>query len=187
MFETTCCISPKDFRYWFIQWRMFWVTSTVPRISFGPHNYRLWRIESWQTHFSGNSSSDKKLCILHDVDTGHCNVITNIKAAMCNKYIWNACDMLYDFKNKFETACFLCTATPPCNNSHSNYCDTCNRTSLAEKCSQIHLTLRVKSKLVCEWRQVCRNCSFLVTSDSKHEFYKKLCDYCNKKKSSGHF
>jgi hypothetical protein len=38
---------------------------------------------------------------------------------------------------------------------------------------------------VCQWRQVCRNCSYLLTSDSKHECFKK-CTFCNKKQPSGH-
>ena len=44
-----------------------------------------------------------------------------------------------------------------------------------------------ESRLVCQWRQVCRNCSYLVTLDSKHECFKKFCNYCNKKQSSGHY
>jgi len=44
----------------------------------------------------------------------------------------------------------------------------------------------VISKLVCQWRQVCRNCSYLVTSDSKHECCKKFCSFCNRKQPSGH-
>jgi len=37
--------------------------------------------------FSGNSLSNKKLYLLYDTDSGHYNVITNLKAAMANKYI----------------------------------------------------------------------------------------------------
>jgi len=44
----------------------------------------------------------------------------------------------------------------------------------------------VKSKLVCQWRQVCWNCSYLVTYDSKLECFKKFCTFCNKKQPSGH-
>jgi hypothetical protein len=46
--------------------------------------------------FSGNSLSAKKLYLLYDSDSGHYNVITNIKAAMSKRYICNACDTLYD-------------------------------------------------------------------------------------------
>ena len=46
--------------------------------------------------FSGNSVSNKKLYLLYDADTGHYNVITNIKAAMAKNYICDACDTLYD-------------------------------------------------------------------------------------------
>jgi hypothetical protein len=56
----------------------------------------------------------------------------------------------------------------------------------SEKCFQNHLILKVKGKLVCQWRQVCRNCSYLVTSDSKHGCLKKFCSFCNKKQPSGH-
>ncbi len=46
--------------------------------------------------FTGNSFSKKKLYLLYNADTGHYNVITNIKAAMAKKSICNACDTLYD-------------------------------------------------------------------------------------------
>jgi rRNA maturation endonuclease Nob1 len=42
---------------------------------------------------------------------------------------------------------------------------------------QKNFTFKVKGKLVCQWTQICRNCSFLVTSDSKHECFKKFCSY----------
>jgi hypothetical protein len=54
------------------------------------------------------------------------------------------------------------------------YCDTCNRWFLSETCFQNDLILKMKVKLICQWRQVCRNCTCLVTSDSKHECIKKF-------------
>jgi hypothetical protein len=36
----------------------------------------------------------------------------------------------------------------------------------------------VKGKLACQWRQVCRNCSFL-TANRKYECFMKFCTYCN--------
>jgi len=45
--------------------------------------------------FDGNSLSNKKLYLLYDLDSKH-YVITNLKAAMAKKYIYNACDTLYD-------------------------------------------------------------------------------------------
>jgi len=135
--------------------------------------------------FSGNSLSNKKLYRLYD--SGHHNVITNWKAAMAMMYICNACDTLYDFTHKCDKACSLCTPTPPCFKDRSNYCATCNTWFLSEKCFQNILTLKVKGKLVCQWRQVCRNCSFTVTGDNKHECFKRFCNYCNKKQLSDHF
>ena len=44
--------------------------------------------------FSGNSLSMKKLYMLYNSDTMHCNVITNIKAAM-EKYMAKACDTIW--------------------------------------------------------------------------------------------
>jgi hypothetical protein len=66
------------------------------------------------------------------------------------------------------------------------YCSTCNRMFLSEKCFRNHVSLKVKGRLVCQWRQVCRNCSFLVTADQKHECFKKFCTLCNKLQPSGH-
>jgi hypothetical protein len=45
----------------------------------------------------------------------------------------------------------------------------------------------VKGKLVCQWTQVCRNCNFLVTLDSKHEYFKKFCNYCLYMQPFSHF
>jgi len=56
----------------------------------------------------------------------------------------------------------------------------------SQKCFQNHLILKVKGKLVSQWRQVCRNCSYLVTFDSKHECFNKFFTYCNKKQPSCH-
>jgi len=92
----------------------------------------------------------------------------------------------YDRTHKCDKVCSLCTATPPCTKDQSKYCCTCNRWFLGKKCFQIHLILKVKGKLVCQWRQVCRNCSYLVTSDSKHECFKKFCTFLNKKQLSDH-
>ena len=131
--------------------------------------------------FSRNSLSAKKLYLLHNRDSRHYNVITNLKGAMAKKYICNSCDTLYDSTHKCDKICSLCTATPPCTKDQSKYSCTCNRWFLSEKCFQNHLILKVKRKLVCQWRQVCRNCSYLVTSDLKHECFKKFCTLCNKK------
>ena len=67
------------------------------------------------------------------------------------------------------------------------YCDTCNRPFISEKCFYNHLMLRVKGKVVCQWRLLCRNCNFLKTNDFNYEFFRKCCTYCNKKQPSGHF
>ena len=135
--------------------------------------------------FSGSSLSAKKLYLLYDRDFGHYNVITNLKGAMAKKLICNGCDTLYDKTHKCENVCSLCTATPPCTKGQSNYCGTCIRLFLSQKCFQNYLILKVKGRLVYQWRQVCRNCSYLVTCDSKHECFKKFCTYC-KKQPSGH-
>jgi hypothetical protein len=105
---------------------------------------------------------------------------------MGKRYICKACDALYDKTHTCDKACSLYTATQPCTKGHSKHCDTCNRSFLSEKCFQNPLNLKVKRKLVCQWRQVCRNCNFLITTDSKHECFKKFCTYCNKKQPSSH-
>ena len=135
--------------------------------------------------FDGNSLSKKKLYPL--CDAGQYNVVTNLKAAMAKKYICNVCDTLYDNSHKCDRACSLCTATPPCSKDQSKYSATCNGWFLSEKCVQNHMTFKVKGKLVCQWRQECPNCSFTVTAYSKHECFKRFCNYCNKNQPSGHF
>jgi hypothetical protein len=137
--------------------------------------------------FSGNSLSDKKLYLLFDKESHHFNVIVNIKAAMAKRYICNACDALYDFTHKCDKVCSMCTCTPPCTKTQWKHCDTCNRSFLNDTCFQNHVTLRVKGKLIFAWKQICKTCSFLVTSDNKHECVKRFCNVCNKLRHAGHF
>jgi hypothetical protein len=137
--------------------------------------------------FSGNAVSNKKLYLLYDAKDEHYNVITNLKAAMAKRYTCNACDTLYNITHKCDKVCSLCTCTQPCTKDQKRYCATCNRWFLSDKCFQNHVTLKVKGKLVCQWRQICRNCSYLVTLDNKHECFKKFCKYCYKNQPSGHF
>jgi hypothetical protein len=105
--------------------------------------------------FSGNSVSTRKFYLLYDSDSGHFNVITNIKAAMAKKYVCDACDTLYDYPHKCDKACSLCASAPPYTKGQSKYCDTCNRSFLNDTCYRNHLTIKVKGKLVCAWKQVC--------------------------------
>jgi len=105
---------------------------------------------------------------------------------MAKKYICNACNTLCDETHKFEKAWSLCTGTPPCTRIRKAYCGTCNSWSLRQKCFQNHVTLKVKGKLVCQWRQLCQNCSFTVTNVSKHLCFKK-CNYFDRNQPSGHF
>ena len=113
-------------------------------------------------------------------------MITNLKAAMAKKYICNACDALYN-SHKCDKACSLYTATHPCFKDQSKYCGTCNVWFLSEERFQNHLTLKLKGKLVCQWRQLFRNCNYTVTSDSKHECVKRFCNKCIKRQLSSHF
>jgi hypothetical protein len=64
--------------------------------------------------FSRNSVSNKKLYLLYDSDSGHYNVITNLKGAMAKRFICNGCDALYDMTHKCDKVCSLCSTTPPC-------------------------------------------------------------------------
>ena len=137
--------------------------------------------------FSGNSLRAKELYLLYDPNNVHYNVITNINAAMAKRYICNACDTLKYYTHKCDKAYSLCTATPPCTKDQTNYCSRCNRYFLSEKCFQNNLTLRLKSKLVCQWKHVRRKCSYLAIDDSKQECNKRFCIICNKKQPFGHF
>jgi len=127
--------------------------------------------------FEGNSFWNRELYLLYDADSRH-YVITNLKSAMAEKYKCNACDTLYD------RACSLWTGTSPCFKDLSQYCATCNRWFLSEKCFQNRLTFKVKGKVVSQWRKVCRNCKFTETAYSKNECFKI---FCNKNQPSGHF
>jgi hypothetical protein len=113
--------------------------------------------------FTGNSISEKKLSLLFDEETGHYNVITNIKAAMGKKFICEACDTMYDKTHKCKYACSLCTVSPPCSKGTERYCDACNRTFVSDTCFQNHVTLKVQNKLVCQWKRACRSCCAIVS------------------------
>jgi len=133
--------------------------------------------------FGANSRLAKKLHLLYNRNNEHYNVITCLKVAMAKMYICKRYDTLYDKTHKYDKFCSLCKATPPSTKDHAKDCNACNRRFLSEKCFQNHLTLKVKGKLVCQWRQVCRNCNVLGAG----ECLKKFCNNCNKKEPSGHF
>jgi len=137
--------------------------------------------------FSGYSRSTKKLHLLYDLENEQYNVITNLKGAMAKQYICSGCDTLYNFIYKCDKVSSPCTASSPCTKDQTKHCTTCNRRFLSEKRFQNHLSLKVKGKLYFHWRQVCRNCSYLVTDDSKQECFKKLCNICNKSIIQGTF
>jgi len=86
-----------------------------------------------------------------------------------------------------DNACSLRTATSSRTKDQRKYCGTCSRCFRSEEFFQNLLTLNMKGKPVCQWRQVNRNCSFTVTGDSRQKCFKRLCKYCNKKQQSGHF
>jgi hypothetical protein len=44
--------------------------------------------------FSGNSLSDKKLYVLYGRDSGHYNVITNLRGARAKRFMCNGCDTI---------------------------------------------------------------------------------------------
>jgi hypothetical protein len=60
--------------------------------------------------FGGTSLPNKKLYWLHDVETGHYNVIAKIKAAMAKRFTVNACDALYNITHTCDKAFTLCTS-----------------------------------------------------------------------------
>jgi hypothetical protein len=78
----------------------------------------------WIEFFNVYSHSAKKLYLLYDSDSGHYNVITNIKGAMTKKYICNGWDTLYDNSHNCDKVCSLCTYTPPCKIDQTRHCDT---------------------------------------------------------------
>jgi hypothetical protein len=80
----------------------------------------------------------------------------------------------------------LCTASRPGTKTQWKHCDKCNTSFLNNTCFQNHLTLRVKGKLVCAWEQICKTCSLLVTSDKKHEYFKRFRNVCKNLRPAGH-
>jgi len=106
---------------------------------------------------------------------------------MAKRYICNGCGTLYDRMHKSDNVCTLSIATSPYTKDQTKYSSTSNRRLLNGKCFENHLTLNVKGKLVCQWRQVCRNCRYSVRPDSKHQLFKKFRNFCNKKEPSGHY
>ena len=102
--------------------------------------------------FTGKSFSAKNFYLLFV--NGHFNVISNLKGISEKKYILKVVTIYMTNARKFV----------PCVPLHhtlrkTKYCRICNRRFLSEKCFQTNLTLKVKGKLVCQWRQICRNCS----------------------------
>jgi len=90
---------------------------------------------------------------------------------------------------RYTTMHTCVTAPAPCVLIHRlvrKDSSTCNRLVHSGEYFQNHLTLKVKGKLVCQWRQLCRNCNFTVRAASKNECFKKFCNYSNKKQLPGH-
>ena len=86
-------------------------------------------------------------------------ILCQSKAPIAKQYICSVCDALYD---KIYTSHNACPPThAPCTKFQAMYCDTCSMSFLSDKCYQNRLTVRAKSKLFCECRRVCRNCSLL--------------------------
>ena len=137
-------------------------------------------LNPYRVMYSGNSLSAKKLNLLCDRDNEHYNVITNLIGAMAMRSICNGCDTLHDCRRKGDKVFSMCIATPLCTKSQTKHCSICNRRFLSDKSFQNHLTLKVKGRLVSHWRQVCRNCSYSVTAEFKHECFKKFCNIFNK-------
>jgi len=109
--------------------------------------------------FSGNSFSDKN-CICYIMRTLGTKMLLRTLRLQWQRNTCVTRVTLHDNTHKCDKACFLCTAMSPCTKDPGKCCGTCNGWFLSEKCFQINLTLNVKGKLVCRWRQVCRNCSF---------------------------
>jgi hypothetical protein len=117
---------------------------------------------------NGNCLSNKKLCLLHDADSEHFSVITNLKAVITKKYICNACDTLYSEKHKCDSLLPMYTYTA----LYERSVKVLSYNFFSEKCFQNHLTLKLKGKLVFPWRQACQNYSFTATGNSKLECIK---------------
>jgi len=122
--------------------------------------------------FEGNFLPNMKLYPLYYCGT--INIITKLKASMAKSYTCNACDPFHDKTHKFDRFRSVFTATRHSFENQSNYCATCNTLFLSEKYYRNNSTLKVKGKLVCQWRQVYRNYNFTVTIDSKHEICKRF-------------
>ena len=88
---------------------------------------------------------------------------------MAKMYLFKAGATLY-ISHKCDKDSYLNTATPPYKNDQLKYCIECNMLFLSEICFQNHVTIKLKGKLVCQWRQECRNCSYKVTAYSNHEY-----------------
>ena len=82
-------------------------------------------------------------------------------------------------KRTSVTACSFCTATPSSFKDRSMYCATCNMWFLSEKRFQNHLTPKVKGKLVSVDTSMPK-LWFYSNRWSKHECFKRFCNYCNK-------
>jgi len=134
-------------------------------------NYKIVLFYGLKPHrimFSGNSLYDKKLYLLYNSDTRHYNVFTLRLLRQKRACVTRVTP--YTTIHKCDKACSLCTVMPPCTKDQTKYC-ACNTWYLGDKYFQNHLTHKVKGKLVCQWRQVCRNCSFLVTDNRKQIYY----------------
>ena len=103
---------------------------------------------------------------------GTLNVITNLNDSVAKRYKYNACDTLYDNKQKCDKAWSLCTNT--------------NTTQRSVKVMWYTQKVVLLCKRIFQWSHVRGNCTLTVTCVSKHESFKRFCNYCNKIQTSGH-
>ena len=88
---------------------------------------------------------------------------------------------------KCDRSCYLVTAASHCFKFQSVVVNVVPHVPHEWEIFQNHVTLTVKAKLECQWRQIYQNFCSTINSDSKYKCIKRFYNYWKKKQPTRHF
>jgi hypothetical protein len=138
--------------------------------------------------FDGHVESEKRINLLYDDTTRHYHVITNITAAMSQRYVCKGCGKgcCGDITHKCKESCSDCMSVPPCAFTGVRIsCDSCNRSFRSQTCFDKHKTNKLRGKIICVQKRNCAKCKSLLTR-KKHECFRLYCTNRKRNSQIGH-
>jgi hypothetical protein len=117
-------------------------------------------------HVCGQVATAQRINLLYDGQ--HYHVITNLTAAMAERYLCPACNRgcSRGEQHRCEASCDACSAIPPCIQANARIlCDECNRHFRYVVRFENHKQLKISAKTVFEAKKRCRECGVMEGRD----------------------